>query len=160
MLHPDLLAERGLLAEQLVDDRLAEDADLGRRCVLFSAEHLSRGERPGTNVEVRGGGADDLGEPVRVAVDDLCAGAAHRCDCADGRGQLLLDRLGIVAREVLRRARARRRTALHHRAGLDHQHVRAQRGHLGRHFRLRALADGDGGDHRRHRDDDAERGEE
>ena len=47
----------------------------------------------------------------------------------------------------------------HHRARHDHEQVRAEGRHLLRHLGLGALAERDGGDHRRDGDDDAQHGE-
>ena len=160
MLDADLLADRRLLAEELVHHRLAQDAHLGGGRVLLAPEHLACGQRPAAHLQVRRGSADHLREPVRAAVHHLGAGAVHGRERGDAGGELLLDRLRVVAGEVLRGSAAGRRAVLRDGAGHDHEQVRPERGHLRRHFRLRALADGDRGDHGGDGDDDSERGEE
>src|SRR5205085_2818157 len=128
--------------------------------VLLPAARLALRQRPGAHLKVGGGGALDLREPVLIAVDDLRPGPIDGGDRRDRDAELALDGGRVVAGEVLRRARSGGDAVHGDGAGQYHEEVRAQAFHLLGHLGLRALADGDGGHHGGHRDDDAEHRQE
>ncbi|CAA9439393.1 MAG: hypothetical protein AVDCRST_MAG64-4029 [uncultured Phycisphaerae bacterium] len=157
VLEPDLAADRALPAEQLADERLADQADLGAAQHVPVGEHLALLDRPLADVEVRRGGADDVvGRVVVPAGDQLAVGVDDRGDGPDGRAPLE-DRVGVLGGHGDPAAGPVRHPAAERAARVHGQVVRPEGGDRLLHLVLDAVADLHHRDHGRDPDDDPER---
>ena len=158
LLDADLLADRILGPEQLIDDGLAEQADGGRPLDVGVGEDAAAHDRPALYLQVRRRDAAHRRVPVLVAVDELHARVDVGRDVGDERNPLL-HRADVLEAQRLGAVRPGPDAAAVHAARLDPDHVRADARDGLLDARRRAVADGDRADHRADADDDAERGE-
>ena len=154
----DHLPERVAIAEQVAYHRFAEQRDLGRAGEIRRVETLAGGDHPIAHLEMLGRDPVEHCRPVVVARHHLAGAAQLGSSCLHFL-DLALDGVGVVLRQRVARARAHARSARGHRAGKQHDQVRAERLDLFLHTRLGARAHPDHGDHGGNADDDAEHGE-
>ena len=149
------LAQRLLFAKQLIDDGLAEHAGRRRALDVGLVEHPALDDGPGFHLQVFRRDAADRRVPVLVAVDELHARIDHWRGVRDER-HLLADGAHVGEGEALGRTRSGPHAAAVDAAGFDPDDVGADARDGLLDLRRRAVADGDGADHRADADDDAE----
>ncbi len=155
----DLADGVGTVGEEVIDHRLAEEANFGGRLDLGLGEHLALGDGQLTNLQVVEVGTVDTRRRVVVAVDKL---AGTLDEGGDGLDEMALVLEGLVVGELqgLHRGGVLSHTTPHVGSRTDHDHIGSHLRDVALDAVLGALAHGEHRDHRRDADDDAQGGEE
>ena len=156
--HANRRADRIRVAEQLIDDRLAEDAHVGGTLDVLLGEHAAAHDIPALDGEIRRRDAADGRVPVLIPVYELHADVVVGRDVR-GERHVILDRLKIAERQRPGAVRAGAHAGAVHAARLDPDHVGADVRDRLLDARRCAFADRYGADDRADADDDAKRGQ-